>query len=108
MKTADLILDTLRDLNQFQIKPPASFRKLGKREQKRQIEALRSLLPTSILGHHDRRIAQGRKSLVAVRKGVCGSCYLKLPRGHKPVTPANADLDVCDNCGIFLDWSESE
>lgn len=108
MKTADHILDALRELNHLQIKPPGSFKKLNKKEQKRQIEALRSLLPTSILGHHDRRIALGRKSLVTVRKGICGSCYLKLPRGHKPITPANADLDVCDNCGIFLDWSESE
>jgi len=108
MKTAEHILDALRELNRVQIRPPASFAKLSKKERTRQIEALRLQLPTSILGHHDRRIATGQKSLVRVRKGVCGACHLKLPRGHKPIASANADLDVCDNCGIFLDWSEAE
>ncbi len=108
MRTDDHILDALRELNRVQIKPPGSFIKLSKREQARQIEALRSQLPTSILGHHDRRIASGQKSLVGVRKGFCGGCHLKLPRGHKPMSPAHANLDVCDNCGIFLDWSGAQ
>ena len=108
MKTAEHILDALRELNRVQIRPPATFRKLSQRAQTRQIEALRQDLPTAILGHHDRRIQTGQKSLVAVRRGICGACHLKLPRGHKTSASTEMDLDVCDNCGVFLDWSEVE
>lgn len=106
METVSLILESLRELNRLQIRPPATFTKLSKKEQKRQIESLRAQLPTAILGHHDRRITTGQKSLAVVRKGTCGGCHLKLPRGHQSAAKANTDLDVCDNCGIFLDWSE--
>lgn len=106
METVSHILEALRALNRVQVRPPASFIKLSKKEQARQIESLRAQLPTAILGHHDRRIATGQKSLAVVRKGICGGCHLKLPRGHRSTVAANADLDVCDNCGIFLDWSE--
>lgn len=107
METATHILEALRELNRVQIRPPASFTKQSKKAQARQIDALRAQLPTAILGHHDRRIATGQKSLAVVRKGICGGCHLKLPRGHQSTLSVNNDLDVCDNCGIFLDWSEA-
>lgn len=81
METVTHILEALHELNRVQIRPPASFTKLSKKEQARQIDALRGQLPTAILGHHDRRIATGQKSLAVVRKGICG---------------------------VFLDWSEAE
>jgi len=59
-----------------------------------------------LLGHHDRMIARGRPSLTLVRNGVRGACHLHLPRGHhRAMSGLQRDLDLCDHCGVFLEWS---
>lgn len=67
-----------------------------------EMAAARALIPTAILGHHDRMRARGKKSVAPVRNGVCGACHLRLPISHAiSLNPAH-DLEVCDNCGVFL------
>jgi C4-type zinc ribbon domain len=69
----------------------------------REIESLRDLLPTSILGHYDRLKARGKLGLAAVARGVCGACHLAVPRGKvADLRRAPQSLNVCDNCGTFI------
>lgn len=64
--------------------------------------AIRALIPTAILGHHDRMRSRGKKSVAAVRNGVCGACHLSLPISHAISLNPEQDIEVCDNCGVFL------
>ena len=67
------------------------------------IESLRAPLPTSILGHYDRRQARGQLSIAPVRRGVCGACHLSMPSGRlADVHRKRGELNVCDNCGVFI------
>lgn len=66
------------------------------------IESLRASITPSILGHHDRLRAYGRRSVAEARQGFCSGCQ------H----PLNADMQVrlsrqtiplkCDGCARFL------
>lgn len=63
---------------------------------------LRALVPTSILGHFDRMVAQKRPGIAPVVNGVCGGCHLRIPRAHVAGIRASHELDVCDQCGSFI------
>jgi len=92
-------------LNDLEAKPtPACVKDLSSGEKNLAIAHFREILPTSLLGHHDSRIARGKRSLAAVKNGVCGGCHLALPSGHRTRKASGDLLDVCDNCGIFLEW----
>lgn len=71
-------------------------------EKRLEIERLRSILPASILGHHDRMLQQGKASVAPVRNGVCSACRLRLPSGHLARLKSSQDLEVCDHCGTFI------
>ncbi|MFA7343528.1 MAG: C4-type zinc ribbon domain-containing protein [Terrimicrobiaceae bacterium] len=75
---------------------------LTKRERLHEINRLRSIIPAFILGHHDRKIQQGKQSVVQVVDGVCSACHLRLPAGHLARLQSHQDLEVCDNCGTFI------
>jgi predicted nucleic acid-binding Zn-ribbon protein len=64
--------------------------------------ALRAQIPTSILGHFDRMLAQRKPGIAAVRNGVCGACHLRIPRAHVAGIKGSHELDVCDQCGTFI------
>lgn len=99
------IAATLRGLNDLELKPEAGWVKtLSPGEKSKAIEHFREMLPTALLNHHDNRIARGKRSLALVRNGVCGGCHLALPSGHRARKTTGSDLDVCDNCGVFLEW----
>lgn len=99
------IAATLRGLNDLEAKPEAGWVKvLSPGEKRIAIERFREFLPTSLLKHHDDRIARGKRSLAWVKNGICGACHLELPSGHRVRKAAGNDLDVCDNCGVFLEW----
>jgi hypothetical protein len=100
------LLAALKKLNELQCPPRAEWTKAYSPDERRVLmDSLRAQLPTSLLGHHDRSVARGRRSLTQVQNGVCGACHLRLPRDHfRPNT--GHDLDVCDNCGIFLEWPQ--
>ncbi len=63
---------------------------------------LREQVPTAILGHFDRMLAQGRTGIAPLRKGVCGGCHIRLPRAHMAGMRGSLELDVCDQCGAFI------
>jgi predicted nucleic acid-binding Zn-ribbon protein len=65
-------------------------------------QELRALVPTSILGHFDRMLAQKRPGIAALRNGVCGGCHLRIPRAHFAGMRGTHELDVCDECGTFI------
>jgi hypothetical protein len=68
-----------------------------------EIEAVRAVLPTSILGHYDARRERGKVGIAPVTRGVCRACYLALPRGRLAELQRVADeVNVCDNCGVFI------
>lgn len=98
------LLRTLQKLNDLQSPPLAEWVDVfSPRERKVLIKSLRATLPTSLLGHHDRAISRGRRSLAEVRKGICGVCHLRLPKGHFRAKLVS-ELDLCDHCGAFLEW----
>lgn len=67
-----------------------------------EIDRLRSIIPAFILAHHDRKLQQGKPSIVPVINGVCSACHLRLPSGHVAGLQTSQDLEVCDNCGTFI------
>jgi predicted nucleic acid-binding Zn-ribbon protein len=110
MNQAANILQSLRKLAQLD----TELRNLSRDTEQYQemldkIESQRAPLPTSILVHYDRRKARGKLAIAPVLRGVCGACHLSIPRGrvadlrHKP-----AELNVCDNCGVFIYLPEDE
>lgn len=103
MNLVESIISSLHRLNELQVEPKAAWAgHLSPGERAHEIERLRALLPATVLGHHDRMVARGKRSLAMVSGGVCGACRLQLPVGHR-IGRSN-DLDVCDNCGVFLEW----
>ena len=110
MNQAANILRSLRKLTEFD----TALGKLSRDTEQYQemldkIESQRAPLPTSILGHYDRRKARGKLAIAPVLRGVCGACHLSIPSGRvadlrrKPV-----ELNVCDNCGAFIYLLEDE
>jgi predicted nucleic acid-binding Zn-ribbon protein len=63
---------------------------------------LRAEVPTAILGHFDRMLAQGRSGVAPLRDGICGGCHIRIPRAHIAGMRASHELDVCDQCGTFI------
>ena len=110
MNQAATILQSLRKLVQLE----AELRKVSvdtKEHQQIQVKigSLRAPLPTSILGHYDRRKARGKLSVASVRNGVCGACHLALPRARvTDLISKPTELNVCDNCGVFIYPADEE
>jgi len=110
MNKATNIVQNLRKLAQFDAELP----KLSEDSQKYQeiqnnIESLRAPLPTAILGHYDGRKAHGKLGIAPVRRGVCGACHLLIPSGRlADLRRKPEELNVCDNCGVFVYWTEDE
>jgi hypothetical protein len=102
MQNYRIILSALYRLNKIQGPRPLDWvRQLSHGEKNLEVERLRSLLPMSVLQHHDRMINRSRWSLSIVHDGVCNACHLRLPQGNKK----NVDgfiFDICMNCGVFL------
>ena len=63
---------------------------------------LRAEVPTAILGHFDRMLAQGRSGVAPLRNGICGGCHIRIPRAHTAGIRGSHELDVCDQCGTFI------
>lgn len=63
---------------------------------------LRREVPSSLLGHFQRRIARGRRAVAVVRNGVCGECHMRLPTGTAASLVSAADVVLCETCGCYL------
>jgi predicted nucleic acid-binding Zn-ribbon protein len=73
------------------------------------VNSLRELIPTSILLHYDHLKSRGKRSVVPVTRGVCGSCHLAFPSGSLAnLRRTSETLNVCVNCGAFVYLAEEE
>jgi predicted nucleic acid-binding Zn-ribbon protein len=110
MSQAADILKSLRKLDEFD----AVLRKLSEQkeeygETQEKIESLRALLATSILAHYDGRKARGKLAIAPVHRGVCGACHLSMASGRlSDLRRKPGELNVCDNCGVFIYLAEDE
>ena len=110
MNQAANIMQSLRDLARL----GEDLRKLAEgtpeyEEHEKKIARVREPLPTSILVHYDKRLAQGKLGVAPVHRGICGACYLTLPSGRlADLRREPRDLNVCDHCGVFIYLPESE
>jgi predicted nucleic acid-binding Zn-ribbon protein len=66
------------------------------------LESLRAAISPSVLVHHDRLRARGRKSVAEVRNGVCSGCHMGLPLGTVAAVKHQSTLLKCENCGRFI------
>jgi len=66
------------------------------------IESLRAEISPSVLAHHDRLRARGRKSVAEVRNGVCSGCHVGLSIGTVAAVKHQSSLLKCENCGRFI------
>ena len=110
MNRATNILHSLRKLAQLDAE---SGKLSGETEEYQEvqdkIESLRAPLPTSILSHYDGRKARGKLAVAPVNRGVCGACHLAMPSGRLgDLRRKPGELNVCDNCGVFIYLSEDE
>ncbi len=104
MNDSKTVIERLREVIALECKVAAlndNGVAIGKALSQEMTEA-RALIPTAILGHHDRMRDRGKKSVAPVRNGVCGACHLRLPISHAISLNPTHDLEVCDNCGVFL------
>lgn len=110
MNQAANMMQSLRDLAGLE----ADLRKLSEgtpeyNEHKKKMALVRRPLPTSILAHYDKRLAQGKIGVAPVRRGVCGACSLALPSGRlADLRRRPQELNICDHCGAFIYIEEGE
>lgn len=66
------------------------------------VSELRDKIPPQILGHHDRLVTRGKKSVAIVRGQVCTGCHMRLPIGTITTLMHGTDIQLCDTCGRYL------
>lgn len=71
-------------------------------EKRFEIARLRSIIPASILGYHDRMLQRGKRTIVPVLDGVCSACQTPVPVGQLARLRSSQDLELCDHCGTFI------
>ncbi|MFQ3669991.1 MAG: C4-type zinc ribbon domain-containing protein [Verrucomicrobiia bacterium] len=98
------ILQALIELHEAEA-AAAHLKRLSPKARDR-INAARALIPLPILGHHDRMRARGRKSVAAVRHGVCTACHIALSGGAWNQLKKSTDLALCENCGSYIYYAE--
>ena len=110
MEQSQNVLQWLKELTQLETeKSRLTKAKTALGDLPQKMEAVRNLLPTSILSYHDALKARGRRSIAPVRRGVCGGCHLAVPRGTAlDLRRSNGQLTVCNNCGVFIYLAEEE
>ena len=102
------LLHALRRLNDLESRPGADWvTALTPGERLQAIAQARHQLPGFLLAHHDRLMGEGRRSFARVRAGVCGACHLPLSPKGRPLLGEHEGMDICDHCGVFLEWPKS-
>jgi predicted nucleic acid-binding Zn-ribbon protein len=72
------------------------------------IESLRANISASVLLHHYRLRARGRRSVAEIRHGVCSGCHMALPIGTQAEVKRQTALLKCENCGRFIFLAQEE
>ena len=67
---------------------------------------LRAKIPPQILGHYDRLVAKGKKSITAVRNQICTGCHMQVPLATIMTLRHGDDIQLCGNCGRYLYLSD--
>ena len=78
------------------------FDEIVEPKMEKKISELRAKIPSPILAHYDRLLAQGKKGLAAVRNQVCTGCHIQVPRAIVLTLMHEEDIQVCENCGRYL------
>ena len=71
-------------------------------EKRFEIARLRSIIPASILAHHDRMLQRGKRTIVPLAGGTCSACKRPVPAIQLARLQSIQDLEVCDGCGTFI------
>lgn len=102
------LVNALRRLNEMQFGRLRGWgQALTARERAIAVQLSREALPDGVWTHHERLATRGKRSLAPVKNRVCGACHIQLPSGHRHPSTRGGDLDVCENCGVFLEWPDS-
>jgi predicted nucleic acid-binding Zn-ribbon protein len=80
-------------------------RKAGKETER---ERLRATIPAAVLAHFDRLLARGKKGVAVIRNGVCLECHIRVSSGTMQTLAHGSDIQICGNCGRYLQLPESE
>ena len=91
------IVESLYAQQQMLLQPKAVSK-----EQMARIEQLRENIPTQVLAHSDRLIAQGRRGVAFVRHGICCECHIRVSSGTAASLVQPKDIYLCDSCGRYL------
>jgi predicted nucleic acid-binding Zn-ribbon protein len=81
---------------------------LSEAEKRFEIARLRSIIPGSILGHHDRMLQRGKRTILPVFGAVCPACEQRLSEVQVARLRSSEDLEVCDGCGTFIYFESIE
>lgn len=97
-------MNDLNRLNELQdiidsFKTPRSKKR---KEAEAEADTIHQRIPKFILSHHDRIRKLGRKSTAQVVNWVCQSCFIAVPVGSRSRIAKGDDLNVCENCGVYL------
>ena len=76
-------------------------------EVRASIASLRAKAPATVLAHHDRLRARGKRSVAEVRHGVCCGCHLSVASGLV-ADVRRGTLHKFENCGRFLYMVEED
>ena len=92
----------LRQLCRLELQASPFRGALTERERQHGIQMLRQRLPVSVLGHHDRMLQRGVKSIVVAEEGRCTACGQALSAELLARMHEGCELELCDRCGSFL------
>ena len=92
----------LRQLCSLELSSSPFHGVLTERERQHGVQMLRQRLPISVLGHHDRMLQRGVKSIVVAEEGRCTACGQALSAEAHMRMHQGCELELCDRCGSFL------
>jgi len=102
MPTPRHITDSLKRLCDLETGRGPLALALSDSEKRFETARLRSIIPASLLGHHDRMLQRGKRSIAPVLDGLCSACDQPLPTAQLARLRSRQDLEVCDKCGTFI------
>lgn len=101
-KPSQSLARQLRQLCRLELETSPFRGALTERERQHGIQILRQRLPVSVLGHHDRMLQRGAKSIVLAEEGRCTACGQALTGESLARMHQGCELELCDRCGSFL------
>jgi predicted nucleic acid-binding Zn-ribbon protein len=91
------IVEALYELQQLLLR-----KKTSAAAEHTRIRKLRELVPSPVLAHFDRLVAQGHRGVALVHHGVCGECHLRVSSATAASLVRPDEIFLCENCGCYL------